>query len=784
MPTALDSALELLLKYRPAVFRQGHLDVDAAPATVLALLGAAAAIALLVVVTYRSARPSQSAGAGQVASARDRAVLAALRVAAVALLVVCLLRPVLVLSAAVPRRNTVAVLVDDSRSMRVPDWDGRPRADFVRAALAPDAPLLRALGDEFAVRVYKFSDLARRVTRVDSLAFAGTRTQLGGALQRVREDLDGVPLAGVVVVTDGADASPTALADAALAMRARHTPVFTVGVGRERAARDVEVSRVEVARTALKGSTVDAEVVLGHAGLAGTKVPLTVEDGGRIVAQREVTLPEDGDATPVRISVPATTPGERRLTFRVPRLPGEEFVDNNERTALVRVSDQREKILYFEGEPRFELKFLRRAVADDPGLRIATLLRSAEGKYLRLDVADSLDLASGFPTTREELFRYKAIILGSVEASAFSPAQLRLLADFVSERGGALLFLGGRRAFAEGGYAGTPLEEVMPVVLEAPARGATASEGAATAGATEIAVQLTPAGAAHTSLQLAADEQASLERWRTLPPLTAVNTVRRAKPGATVLLTGSAANAAGQRVVLAYQRYGRGKAVAFPVQDSWLWQMHASIPVEDQTHETFWRQTLRWLLAGVPDAVTVAASTEKPVPGEALTLRAEVRDSQFVPVNGAEVVAEVTAPSGAVTNVPMEWGVARDGEYRAAFTPAEAGVHEVRVTWKRPGAAAAAAIASEPAHFDAAESREEYFAAGMRAPLLRRIAEETGGRFYTPATVRTLPEDLRYARGGVTVVERKELWDMPITFLLLGVLVAGEWGYRRVRGMA
>jgi hypothetical protein len=325
---------------------------------------------------------------------------------------------------------------------------------------------------------------------------------------------------------------------------------------------------------------------------------------------------------------------------------------------------------------------------------------------------------------------------------------------------------------------------VMPVALETPARGATASEGAATAGATELAVQLTPAGVAHTPLQLAADEKASLERWRTLPPLTAVNPIRRARPGATVLLTGNAANDAGPRIVLAYQRYGRGKAVAFPVQDSWLWQMHASIPVEDQTHETFWRQTLRWLLAGVPDAVTVAASTEKPVPGEALTLRAEVRDSQFVPVNGAEVLAEVTAPSGATATVPMEWGVARDGEYRAAFTPREAGVHEVRVTWKRPGAPATAAIASEPAHFDAAESREEYFAAGMRAPLLRRIAEETGGRFYTPATVRTLPEDLRYARGGVTVVERKELWDMPITFLLLGVLVAGEWGYRRVRGMA
>ena len=135
---------------------------------------------------------------------------------------------------------------------------------------------------------------------------------------------------------------------------------------------------------------------------------------------------------------------------------------------MVVVSDRREKILYLEGEPRFELKFIRQAVEDDKNLQVVTLLRSAKDKFLRLSVDDSVELSTGFPKTREELFTYRGIILGSVEASFFTVDQLRMLADFVGVRGGGLLALGGRRALAEGGYAGTPLADALPVELGPP----------------------------------------------------------------------------------------------------------------------------------------------------------------------------------------------------------------------------------------------------------------------------------------------------------------------------
>jgi len=771
MPPSSPSLFELLFKFPSAAFARGDLELGVSRTMAIPLLLGAVAVVLLAAATY--------ARTGSKASRADRAVLAGMRGVAVALLLFCLLRPVLVVSAAVPRRNTVAILVDDSRSMRIGDWNGRPRHAFVDSAFAPQAPLVTALGEQFNLRFYRFSALAERSQGVADQRYAGARTSLGAALDRARQDLADVPLAGFVVVSDGADNAPGALTEPLLALRARGVPVSAVGLGRETFDADVEVARVEAPRTALKGTAMAVDVVLRHSGLGGSTVPVVVEDGGRIVARREVTLPPTGEATPVRVLVPAAEAGARHLAVRVPGRRGEAVVENNERQALVVVADRREKVLYVEGEPRFELKFLRRAVADDENLHLVALQRTAENKYLRLGVDDSLDLASGFPTTREELFGYRAVILGSVEASTFTPDQLRMLADFVSERGGGLLMLGGRHSFAEGGYARTALADVLPVVLD--------GVGRDSASVAEVSVQLTPAGASTPSLQLAADERASAARWRMLPPLTAVNDVRRAKPGATVLLTGaagaerSAAGAGGRRVVLASQRYGRGRAAAFAVQDSWLWQMHADMAVDDMTHELFWRQMLRWLVSGAPGVVTVTPSTDRPVPGEAVTLRAEVRDAEFRSVNGGTVVAHVTAPSGATADVPLEWSVERDGEYRATFTPREAGVHEVRVEARRPGADTAMA---DPVFVEAAEPQDEYFDAAMRAPLLKRIAAETGGRFYTPATVRTLAEDLRFTRSGVTVTERRELWDMPIVFLLLGSLVAGEWAYRRARGLA
>ena len=226
------------------------------------------------------------------------------------------------------------------------------------------------------------------------------------------------------------------------------------------------MSRVETPRLTLKGTSLSVDVVISQTGYAGQTVPLQVEDSGRIVSSEQVKLPNDGESATVRVTFEAKDAGARLFRFRVPAQADEQVTQNNTRDALVEVSDRRERVLYMEGEPRYEVKFIRRAVEGDDNLRVTILQRTAEDKYLRLDVGSPEELVGGFPKTRDELFAYRAIILGSVEAASFSPDQLRMLADFVSKRGGGLLMIGGRRAFAEGGWAGTPVAEVLPVELE------------------------------------------------------------------------------------------------------------------------------------------------------------------------------------------------------------------------------------------------------------------------------------------------------------------------------
>ena len=759
----MEALFEFLFKYRPVVFEKGRFAFAAGPATYI-VIAIALAVAVPALIAY--ARLRMRGGP------RDRAVLLALRLAGLAIVVVALMHPILVVSEAVPQRNVVGVLVDDSRSMRIADLSGTTRADAVRHLLGTrDSSLYRALADKFVVRLFRFSGNGERVAQLGDLTYDGVRTQLGPALEAARQELTGVPLSGLVLVSDGADNSTGSLTDAVMSLGARHVPVFTVGVGRERFTKDIEVSRVEAPRNVLKGASLVVDVLVAQRGYTGDKVQMIVEDGGRIVSTQSVTLSGDGEAIPVRVRVPTTEAGARVLTFRIPPQPGEMVAQNNTQQAIVNVSDRREKILYIEGEPRSEMRFLRNAVRDDKNLQIVTLQRLAKDQFRRFSVDDSLDLVAGFPKTRDELFAYKGIILGSIEASYFTGDQLRMLADFVSERGGGLLALGGRRALGEGGFAGTPVAEVLPVDLGG---GPNDKSGYFS----ELKVDVTVPGSMHAATQIADAESTSAKRWKTMPAVTSVNRIGRARPGATVLLTGTPTKGGERQTVLAFQRYGRGKAIAFPVQDSWLWQMLND--VDDVTFESYWRQLLRWLVSDVPSRVMVAAAGDQAAPGDAVELNAEVSDRTFLKVNNAEAVARVTSPSGNVSEMPLEWSVTRDGQYKASFTPNEKGLYRVDVR-ARMGTDS---IVSDPSYIASGDLSAEYFGAEMRAPLLRRIADETGGRFYTGENVAQLAKDIVFTDAGNTVVDRKDLWDMPIVFLLILALVTSEWGYRKLRGLA
>ncbi len=763
----MDAVVAFLLKYRPAAFAQGTLAYDPV-LPVWLVIGLAVVASVLVLWSLMRLPGSPN---------RGRAVLlGSLRLAAIALLAWCLCRPVLVVAEALDQRNVVAVLVDDSRSMRVADVNGAARAAVVRQlAGGPDSTLLRSLAARYQVRVYR-TGATGRVPDASALPFDGGRTRLLAAITRVEDDLAGAPLSGVVVLSDGAEngggEGAASVTDQLATLRSRGIPVYPIGIGSARFERDIEISELGGPRQALRNATVLLDVVISHRGYGGESLPVVVEDSGRIVASTTLRLSRDAESTPVRLRVPTPEPGARVLSVRVPLQPGEMVAGNNVRRALLTVRDRREKVLYLEGEPRPELKFARRAVDGDEQLQLVTLLRSAKDKYLRLGVSDSLELVNGFPTTRAQLFAYRAIVLGSIEASFFTGDQLRMLHDFVSERGGGMLLLGGRESFAEGGYVGTAVADLMPVDMEVSSR----SENERLV---PVAAVPTPEGLRHPALQVAASDSLVAARWRTLPPLTTVNLLARAKPAASVLLQGRYGEQGLTRPLLVSQRYGRGRVLALGAQDDWLWQMHADIAVDDSTHELLWRQMLRWLVNDVPDRAEVVTDEESG-PGEAVALRAVVRDSGFLRRNGAVVTATVTSPDGAAQEVPLEWAVERDGEYAGTVVPAGSGLHAVRLRATTAGET----IESAAAFVNVTEPTDEFFGAERRDGLLEALARETGGRVYAPERAADVARDLAYSASGVTSVRRLDLWDAPLVLIVLLSLLGGEWALRRRRGLA
>jgi hypothetical protein len=181
----------------------------------------------------------------------------------------------------------------------------------------------------------------------------------------------------------------------------------------------------------------------------------------------------------------------------------------------------------------------------------------------------------------------------------------------------------------------------------------------------------------------------------------------------------------------------------------------------------------------VPDQLTFTASAEPAALNQNVQLQADLRDKGFRRINDAAVSAFIESPDGSFDELPLRWTSRRDGEYLTSFVPLVSGLHRIRVQADRGGET----VATTTLSLDAVEDNGEFFNAQMRAPLLRRIAEETGGRFYTLADIARLPEDVNYSGSGITRVESYDLWDMPIVFLLIIGLVGSEWAFRRVRGL-
>ena len=762
----MEQLVSFLFKYREAIFAKSQFAFGARPSawTVVVLI---AVLAALLYYLY--------AGAAIKLPANWRAALVTIRLALLVVILFCLMRPVIVVPSVVPQSSYVAVLMDDSASMNLPDDGGRTRLDSVKQLMSPESQFLTRLADKFKVRGFKFSSSAERVQSAAELSGAGEQTNLASAIEQAEREAAGLPLSGIVVMSDGAsngDADTAqSLAATLSGLRARGLPVFTVGVGPLALDGDVELVRATAPRRVLAGSPITAEVLVRGGGQRSVKIDL-MEDS-HLLRSQDVPVP--GDATSVaRITFTPSSPGLHRYMLNAPPSPDDPVKDNNAVEMLVEVLDAQPKILYVEGEPRWEYGKLRDSIAEEKNIVLSSVLRSADGKFYRQGIEKGDELASGFPKSEEELFAYDAIIIGSVEATFFTFDQLKAIEQFVARRGGTLIALGGAKSFNAGGYGSTPLADLLPIYIN----------GNQTPGGNqEFKAAPADRGRDHPAARLAEQADANQKAWEQMPAITLPEVINDTKPGATVLLEARSTKDRNRVApLLVEERYGRGRTMALMADDTWRWRM--MLEFSNKSFETFWRNLMRYAV----DAVRrpVEASTERTFYGnsEGVQLRAEVSDEKYLAIANAQVTAHVTSPSGRTADVELKPTNENGFEgYATALRPDEEGVYRVEVTAAQRGAQAKPLRPAQTSFIVGPLNREARDAAQNRE-LLKRIAADTGGQYYTLPRAEDLIEDLTHTDGAGSVRETKELWDMPINFLLVIALAGGEWFIRKRKGLA
>jgi uncharacterized membrane protein len=685
----------------------------------------------------------------------------------VTLVLLLLWQPAITVAELNSQQNMIAVLVDDSRSMAIADsGSDRKTAREAAAVKALNDGILAGLQRRFQTRVYRLDGGLSRIAKIEEVQPAGVATHINDGLKQLVADTADLPLGAIVLLSDGAENRGGIDLDTISALRNRRLPVHTIGFGREHADHDVEMDDVSVAPRAMADSRMKATVNFHQHGYAGKTTVLAVRDGDKLLTSKEVTLGEDGTIQTETVFFDAGAASVKSIQFSLNPLGGEENNVNNATARLVSVSGDKRRILYVEGEPRWEYKFIRRAAEDDQEIQVVSMLRTTENKIYRQGISDPSELADGFPAKAEDLFRYDGIIIGSVEAGYFTPRQQELLREFVDQRGGGLLFLGGRFALADGGWGASSVTELLPTFLP---------NGKNTFHRDPATAQLTPAGAESAVTRLVDDPVKNIERWKKLPYMMDYQDAGTPKPGATVL---AEMNTSRERLpLLVTQNYGRGRTAVMATSGTWRWQMSQALG--DPTHDMFWQQLLRWVAADSPGRVVASMPVQRLMDDGHVRLTATVRDKEYVPAPDARVVAHIIGPessSALVDLIPVpdsagtfqtEWTADKPGQYVAELT-AGRGTDE---------------LGRDVLTFERTDAVAENFHTEQNRELLEKLSSQTGGRYWNTDELNRLPNEISYSEAGISVRDTKELWNMPIVFLLLLGLISGEWLLRRKWGV-
>lgn len=707
-----------------------------------------------------------------------------LRSAVLVLLLFCLLRPIVTTTQVSPQETYLAVLMDNSQSMTVADMPGdQTRKEAVQSEFV-DNGVLDELAESFQLRNFSFDKQTRRIISLDEEGETGTASSIDQALAYVEDQLNGLPLGGVVLISDGADNSNVDPAIRAQGFGDRQIPIFTVGAGQADIPRDIGIVDVNTVETILEGSVFNVQVALNHQGYEGQEVLLSVMDEDTLVSSETITLGAEGVTRRYDLELSPERPELIVYELNVELQPGEIIPENNSYSFLL---DNTAKtpldVLYIEGHPRNEYKFIRRALEQDESLRLATYLQTGPEKFYRQGIKSPTELSAGFPDNKEDLYEYEALILGDIEESFFTAEQLQMIEDFVAERGGGFL----KSGMIDEDFIGTPIADILPVTLVEESFLPSHLRGGIRRGDHPTGElyypRLTRDGEFSPLLRLDGEDNQNRSLWGQLPQLQGVYVTGRIKPGATVLMEHPLLQYQNQALpIIAQQRFGSGRSMTIATASTWRWQM--MMPSEDQSQEVLWRQLLRWLAVSAPQRITIDFDREMYNVGDVVNVTATVLDESFEPDNEATLWMQTVTPLDQVTDTPMEWDISEDGVYRSSFTVQDEGVFNLLVDVASAAGEGSSGASEKNAAFVVTPSLREYTDAGMDSGMLTRIADASGGQYFNVQDVSGLAGAVEFTPNAYSQEVQIDLWDRPWLLGLLILLLCMDWVARRMKGLS
>ncbi len=737
--------------------------------TPLTLLGL-----VVVLIAYRRER----------CSAAGRSMLFVARASLILLLAVLLGRPALVLQRERVESSHVALLFDTSRSMLIADGcGGDSRMKCAQQILSEkDGAAIAAMLSRNDLVVHSFAGSKRREldgdsvediplisAAIDGWPCEGSVSDPWGALESVLAQRDGGRLSAVVIVSDGRATVARGMESAIEKATARQVPIFVLPVGSESPLLDAVIVQVTApSRAFLKDrSAVRVEIrVDGSAAEQPVKVRLLNESSGEEMARRVVTISEDGKANIVFAIVPGAT-GRLAMRVEIEELKGERALDNNVARVGIDVVDDVIRVLYVDGQPRYEYRYLKNTLLREPTMRSSCLLLSADEAF----VQEGTDPLRRFPTDIEALSAYDVVLLGDVDPNGawLSTLQAEMLVEYVSERGGGFGLLAGPR-FAPHRFAGSPLARLLPIRIDensATFEGATITQS--------YVPKFTPEGRTSGLFPLNADDD-----WDALGGLYWFAATAGAKPGAEVLAYHPGLDRGEAQPLFVLGRVGAGRVFFSGTDETWRWRRSAG----EWAFDAFWTQVCRTLARtesiGIDRRYEIFTDRRRYGYGQVVEIRLRVFDSEMLSATGDTVRAIIKNEAGQViARLPLLRTGFEAADFDARFTPPADGWYSVEIggVMNQPD------VQPASARFFVGGADPESSQPGADHESLRRIAAATGGEVLTRETV---------ANSLAGIVDRslripddvsEPLWDSKLSLILFATLISAEWIVRKAMGL-